>query len=40
MLNRLLAKVREWVSWAEELLSRPSDVRYTSVPFWKPWRDL
>jgi hypothetical protein len=32
-LKRLLAKVRE-------LLNRPTDVRYTNVPFWRPWRDF
>lgn len=23
-----------------ELFSRPTNVRYTSVPLWKPWRDF
>ena len=33
VLKRLLGKVRE-------LLDRPVDVHYTSVPVWKPWRDF
>jgi hypothetical protein len=32
-LKRLLTKVRE-------LLNRPTDVRYTSAPLWRPWRDF
>jgi hypothetical protein len=31
-LKRMLGKVREW-------LNKASDVRYSSVPVWKPWRD-
>jgi hypothetical protein len=29
----ILDKVREF-------LGKPTDVHYTSVPFWKPWRDF
>jgi len=32
-LKRFLSKVRE-------LLNRPTDVHYTSVPLWRPWRDF
>jgi hypothetical protein len=31
--KRVLETVRE-------LFSRPTNVRYTSVPLWKPWRDF
>jgi hypothetical protein len=31
ILRRIFTKVRE-------LLDRPTDVRYTSVPIWRPWR--
>ena len=33
LLKRILNKVRE-------LFNRPTDVHYTSVPLWKPWRDF
>lgn len=31
--KRLFAKVSEF-------LDRPTDVHYTSVPLWRPWRDF
>ncbi len=33
VLKRILNKVRE-------LLSQAPDVRYVSVPIWRPWRDF
>jgi pyruvate/2-oxoglutarate dehydrogenase complex dihydrolipoamide dehydrogenase (E3) component len=33
MLKCLVTKVREF-------LNRPTDVRYTSAPLWRPWRDF
>jgi hypothetical protein len=33
LLRRFLAKVRT-------LLDKPTDVLYTSVPIWRPWRDF
>jgi len=33
LLQRIFTKVRE-------LLNRPTEVHYTSVPLWKPWRDF
>ena len=33
LLKRLLAKLREF-------FERPTDVHYTSVPYWRPWRDF
>jgi len=36
MLSRLLALLKR----VSELISRPTDVHYTSVPLWKPWRDF
>jgi hypothetical protein len=33
MLKRLLHKLREF-------LNKRTDVHYTSVPVWKPWRDF
>lgn len=33
LLKRILNKIRE-------LFDRPTDVHYTSVPFWRPWRDF
>ena len=33
LLRLVLTKVRE-------LLNRPTDVHYTSVPYWRPWRDF
>ena len=32
LLKRILGKVRE-------LFNKPTDVHYTSVPLWRPWRD-
>jgi hypothetical protein len=32
-LKRLLTKFKQ-------LLDRPTDVHYTSVPLWKPWRNF
>jgi len=32
-LRELLVKLRE-------LTNRPTNVHYTSVPLWKPWRDF
>jgi hypothetical protein len=44
MLKQLFNKVREWLDKAKTR-NRPAHspfyrVRYTSVPVWKPWRDL
>jgi hypothetical protein len=33
MLKRILSKVRVF-------FNKASDVRYLSVPLWKPWRDF
>ena len=33
MLKHLFDKVRE-------LFNKIMDVRYTSVPYWRPWRDF
>jgi hypothetical protein len=33
LLKRILNKIRE-------LFDRPTDVHYTSVPLWRPWRDF
>lgn len=33
LLKRILNKIRE-------LVDRPTDVHYTSTPFWRPWRDF
>ena len=35
VLKRVLNKVRELLNKASD-----SDVRYLSVPLWKPWRDF
>jgi hypothetical protein len=39
-MKRMLSKVRELLTRVGELLRRPTDVRYTSVPLWRPWRDF
>jgi len=33
LLKRLLRKLEAW-------LYQPTDVHYTSVPSWRPWRDF
>lgn len=33
VLKRILNKIGEW-------LNTTTDVRYVSVPLWKPWRDF
>jgi hypothetical protein len=40
MLKRLLHKIRELLREAGELFSEARDVRYVSVPVWRPWRDF
>jgi hypothetical protein len=40
MLKRLLNKIRELLSAATDDRYMASDVRYTSVPVWRPWRDF
>lgn len=39
-LKRLLNKIKELFSRGAELLDQAKDARYTSVPFWRPWRDF
>jgi hypothetical protein len=40
MLKRIASKVREWIDRARDLFDRARDVRYVSVPVWRPWRDF
>jgi hypothetical protein len=39
-MKRIRKKLREMLNKIKELLNRPSDVRYLSVPIWRPWRDF
>jgi hypothetical protein len=36
----LLALLKRLLTKSRELLNRPTDVHYTSVPLWRPWRDF
>jgi len=40
LLNDILNKARALLSRIRELLDKPTEVRYTSVPLWRPWRDF
>lgn len=40
MLKEMLNFLRELLEKVHEMISRPTDVRYTSVPYWRPWRDF
>ena len=39
MFKRLLSKLRELLRRATDELYMAREVRYTSVPVWRPWRD-
>ena len=36
----LLTLLKRFVTKVREFLNRPTDVRYTSAPLWRPWRDF
>jgi len=40
VLKHMFSKVRQLLSKARDVLSRVIDVRYVSVPIWRPWRDF
>jgi hypothetical protein len=40
MLKQMLSKVSELLNRVRECLDKPTDVHYTSVPLWRPWRDF
>jgi len=40
LLNDILNKARALLNRVGEFLERPTDVHYTSVPVWRPWRDF
>jgi len=40
VLKQMLSKVRKFLSRVREFLGKPTDVHYTSVPLWRPWRDF
>jgi hypothetical protein len=35
----MLDKLKNFLRKIDELLFRASEVRYLSVPIWRPWRD-
>jgi hypothetical protein len=39
MLKQTLGNFALRIKKLVKFLSRPTDVRYTSTPVWKPWRD-
>jgi hypothetical protein len=40
MLKSMLNKVRKLLTRASDVMNKARDVRYVSVPVWRPWRDF